>query len=73
VGKGSWEYQVGVTQGTVNMALQKIICHGRHLKEDLLVKTLKRETFRATIGVSSRKVLLGAASYFSAHCLPLPH
>jgi len=62
VGKGSWVYQAGVTQGTVNTALQKMICHGRHLKEDLLVKTLKRETFRATIGVSSRKVLLGAPS-----------
>jgi hypothetical protein len=62
VGVGSWKYQVGVTQGTVNTALQKIICHGRQLKENLLVKTLKRETFRATIGVPSKKVLLGAAS-----------
>jgi len=62
LGIGSWEYQAGVTQGTVNKALQKIVCHGRHLKEDLLVKTLKRETFRATTRVSSRKVLLGAAS-----------
>jgi len=61
MGMGSWKYQAGVTQGTVNKALQKIICHGRHLKEDILVRTLKSETFRATTGVSSRKRLLGAA------------
>jgi hypothetical protein len=67
----SWECQAGVTQGTVNKDLHKIFCHGKHLKEDLLVKTLKREIFKAIIGVSSRKVLLGAASSHLKIFLPV--
>jgi hypothetical protein len=81
-GMESWECQAGVTQGTVNKALHKIFCHGRHLKEDLLVKTLKREIFKATIGslqgrfffmlplLISENFLL--CFHFSAQCLSLP-
>jgi hypothetical protein len=74
VGVGSREFQAGVTQETVNKALQKIICHGRHLKEDLEKGNLQGHNWglykEGSLIISE---IFLACFHFSAHCPPLPH